>query len=264
MDSNSPDIAGIIRNAAAANGVDPTYLLATARAESGLNPNAAAGTSSAQGLFQFTGPTWKQYGGGASPTDPAASADAAARLTNDNSAALSAAGIAPTPGSLYLSHFAGAPTAIKVMQASDPNTPAASVLGSAAVKANPFLAGMSIGDLRNWSANKVAAAATPQPQAPPAVAAMPQGTPPPVPATPPAAVPPQASASPTPQSLGLLNNPNAMLAMAKQVAPGLMGGQQPQAPPPIQPMQIQQGTPAAQAMRQRLLASILQPQQPQQ
>lgn len=47
-----------IRQAAARSGVDFSYLYNQARVESGLNPNARAGSSSATGLFQFVDQTW--------------------------------------------------------------------------------------------------------------------------------------------------------------------------------------------------------------
>jgi hypothetical protein len=43
-----PAVAGAIRSAATATGTSFDYLLATAKVESGLNPNASARTSSAQ------------------------------------------------------------------------------------------------------------------------------------------------------------------------------------------------------------------------
>ena len=56
--SSSGDVRGAIARAAAATGTDFTYLLAQARLESGLDPSARATTSSAAGLYQFTGSTW--------------------------------------------------------------------------------------------------------------------------------------------------------------------------------------------------------------
>src|SRR5262249_20424979 len=47
-----------IRGAATATGSSFEYLLATAQAESGLNPQAASSTSSARGLYQFVDQTW--------------------------------------------------------------------------------------------------------------------------------------------------------------------------------------------------------------
>ena len=51
-------VAGAIRQASAATGTSFNYLLATARVESGLNPQAGASTSSARGLLQFIEQTW--------------------------------------------------------------------------------------------------------------------------------------------------------------------------------------------------------------
>lgn len=164
-------ITDIIRERALANGVDPSVLLRMAQIESGLNPNAAASGSSAKGLLQFTDGTWKSYGGSADPYDPTANADAGARLLRDNAAALRSAGIEPNPGSLYLAHFAGLGGAQKLLSA-DPAAPAGSVLGDAAVRANPFLAKMTVGDVRNWAAGKMGGEAPASPAAPsgPAVA----------------------------------------------------------------------------------------------
>lgn len=61
-------------------------LAAMGMVESGGNPNALS-SKGAKGLFQFTDETWKKYGDpGTSPYDPAASARAAIRYTNDLSA----------------------------------------------------------------------------------------------------------------------------------------------------------------------------------
>ncbi|HCH95135.1 MAG TPA: lytic transglycosylase, partial [Erythrobacter sp.] len=47
-----------IARAATRTGVDFDYLLAQAKLESGLDPSAKAGTSSATGLYQFIDSTW--------------------------------------------------------------------------------------------------------------------------------------------------------------------------------------------------------------
>jgi hypothetical protein len=154
------DVSQIIQDAATANGVDPAVLARIAQVESGGDPNAAAGSSSAKGLFQFTNPTWSQYGNGANPLDPAANADAGARLTRDNATGLSTAGIEASPGNIYLAHFSGLGGAKKVLSA-DPTAPVASVLGDDAVAANPFLKNMTVADLKNWSDRKMSGAAAP-------------------------------------------------------------------------------------------------------
>ena len=153
-----------IAGAARATGVDFSYLLGQARLESSLNPNAKAGTSSAAGLYQFTGGTWlatlERHGaehglGWASNAisggrvrdpamrqqimalryDPAASALMAGELANDNSAHLTAVlGRAPDPAELYLAHFLGAEGAGKFLTAlsADPSQSAAALFPAAA------------------------------------------------------------------------------------------------------------------------------------
>jgi hypothetical protein len=150
---------GAIAQAAAATGVDFDYLLAQARLESGLNPQARATTSSATGLYQFLGGTWldtlrkhgAEHGLGwaaaaaADPArraevmalryDPQASALMAAELASDNRAALSTSlGREPDASELYLAHFLGPQGASQLIAAlgNDPTQSAAALLPSAA------------------------------------------------------------------------------------------------------------------------------------
>ena len=58
VSGNQPPASGAIRQAARVTGTDFQYLLATAQVEFDFNPNAAAPTSSARGLFQFIEQTW--------------------------------------------------------------------------------------------------------------------------------------------------------------------------------------------------------------
>ncbi len=156
-------ISGAIKTAAAATGVDFTFLFQQAKVESGLNAQAKAGTSSASGLFQFTKDTWLKVveqhgdamglsseasalrGGVTSAADrqkildlrnnPEISARLAAHYAIDNAKALQAQGHKVTgPTDLYLAHFLGSGGAAKFLAGmkQNPNAPAADILPSAA------------------------------------------------------------------------------------------------------------------------------------
>ena len=58
IESVRGDVRSAIGAAAQKTGVDFSYLLAQAKSESGLNPNAKAGNSSATGLYQFLDQSW--------------------------------------------------------------------------------------------------------------------------------------------------------------------------------------------------------------
>ncbi len=146
-------VRGAIARAAQATGVDFTYLLAQARLESNLDPQARATASSAAGLYQFTRGTWgtmlARHGAalgldataGATARsmalryDPNAAAMMAAELAGDNTAALTTVlGRAPTAGELYLAHFLGAAGATRLLGAlaTNPDQSAAALLPRAA------------------------------------------------------------------------------------------------------------------------------------
>jgi hypothetical protein len=155
--------------------------------ESGGNPNATNPNSSASGLGQFINSTWISTIRAARPdiaegksdsellalkTDPQLSREMTEAYANQNQALLTKNGLPVTPGNTYLAHFAGPGGAVKVLQA-DPNAPVESVLGAAAVQANPFLRGMTVQGLQAWADKKMGGSAAqpqPAPQAPAAAA----------------------------------------------------------------------------------------------
>lgn len=150
--STAPDsgLSDAITKVASARGVDPAYMTRLAMVESGGNPNATTSLSSAKGPFQFIDSTAQHYGL-TNPTDTAASADAAARLTLDNKAALTQAlGREPTPGELYLAHQQGAAGAAKIL--ANPDAPIESVIGTRAAANNGAVPGMTAGQFANkWT-----------------------------------------------------------------------------------------------------------------
>ena len=154
-------VTAAIARAASATGVDFQYLLAQARLESGLDPQARARNSSASGLYQFTRSTWLTTLGrhgveaGLDPAalsaaasdpsaraqllamrqDPALSALMAGDLANDNRAFLSGQlGREPDNAELYLAHFLGPDGASQFLSAlsTNPSQSAAALLPRAA------------------------------------------------------------------------------------------------------------------------------------
>lgn len=164
IQSGTPDVRAAIASASRRTGVDFDYLLAQARIESSLNPEARARTSSASGLYQFTSGTWletlERHGaehglgwaqaaisGGrvADPAmraqimalrnDPQASSLMAAELAGDNRDFLAARlGREPDSAELYLAHFLGSGGAGQLLSAiqSDPGQSAPALLPAAA------------------------------------------------------------------------------------------------------------------------------------
>lgn len=163
-----------IKTASARTGVDFAYLLGTAAKESGLDPQAAAKTSSARGAFQFIEQTWlgmvKEFGASegqgrlasaietrngvhfvrdpaardavlALREDPSFSSVMAGHLTKLNAAQIAAeTGQQPGSGDLYAAHVLGAKGASELLKAvaSKPTQPAAALFPQAA-KANAAL-----------------------------------------------------------------------------------------------------------------------------
>jgi len=199
------DPRAAIARAARATGIDFSYLLAQARLESGLNPDARAATSSAAGLYQFTSGTWlrtlDRHGAahgmgwaeaaisGGRVSDPAlretimglrhdvdASALMAAELASDNRDGLrTQLGREPDAAELYLAHFLGLGGAGSFLSAlaADPGQSAVALLPKAAAANRPiFYAGgapRSVGEVMDLLRGKMANAmeATGLPAGPP-------------------------------------------------------------------------------------------------
>jgi len=168
-------VEAAIKRASSATGVDFGFLMGADKRESGYNPGAKAGTSSAAGLFQFTEQTWlatlKQSGakygyaryadlinqgsdgkyrvanGEARKVvldlrfDPHAASMMAGELTNGNASYLRGrGGRNPTSGELYAAHFLGPQGSARLIQAvnSQPQASAAAIFPDAA-RANPSI-----------------------------------------------------------------------------------------------------------------------------
>ena len=73
-------------------------------------------------------------------------------------------GLPITPGSLYLAYFAGSAGAVALLSGAE-NADAASVMAAAdataratrekLINANPFLKGLTVGDIRRWADRKM-------------------------------------------------------------------------------------------------------------
>lgn len=160
IDTTRSRVTGAIKSAAETTGTSFEYLLSAAKMESNFNPQAAASTSSAKGLFQFIDQTWlgtvKEAGNAlgygkyadaisksesgsysvADPAakeeilklrdDPAAASAMAGVLTQSNSFKLTGAiGRRPTDAELYMAHFMGVGGATKLITSAE-NNPTAS------------------------------------------------------------------------------------------------------------------------------------------
>ncbi len=145
------DIVDLIREGASRFGVSPTTMLAIAKRESGLNPNAKNPASSAGGLMQFIDGTWAKtvakYGNAvglgpdASRYDPKAAAFMGAALAAENREVIKAlVGRDASEGELYAAHFLGGKGAVNMILAAErtPDAPAAALFPAAAV-ANPSI-----------------------------------------------------------------------------------------------------------------------------
>lgn len=151
------------------------------RVESNGDANAKNPLSSATGAGQFLDGTWLDMIRAYRPDlsnrqdteilalryDPDISREMVARFAEENAAMLIRRCLPVTPGTLYLSHFAGGGGAAAVLSAPD-HADAATTMAEAdstgrttrqmIVTANPFLMRFTVADLRRWAERKMAPA----------------------------------------------------------------------------------------------------------
>ena len=147
-------------------------------AESNGDPNAKNKGSSATGTAQFIDETWLYMIRAHRPDlaqmsnkkalelrrDPEVAREITMRLLERNATMLRRRELPVTPGTLYLSHFAGGAGAVALLLAADAED-AASVMARAdvtgqtkrqkLVKANPFLSSLTVADIKNWADKKM-------------------------------------------------------------------------------------------------------------
>lgn len=136
--------------------------------ESSGDPFAKNPRSSAKGSGQFLSETWLEMINRYRPdlaqgrsreeilqmrNDPNLSRDMTQAYADQNSAFLRSKGIDPTPGNTYLAHFLGAGGASAVH--ANPGETVLALLGPEAVRANPFLRGMTGQDVIDWAGRKM-------------------------------------------------------------------------------------------------------------
>ena len=134
----------MMTQAEAAYGLPSGFFSGAVPLESGGRPNAR-NPSGAMGLMQNMPSTWAQYARpGQNPYNPADSVDVAARLAADNMKVMTRAfGRPPTAAELYLAHQQGAGGAVSLL--SNPNAPAASIIGAKALIQNGGTPNMTAG-----------------------------------------------------------------------------------------------------------------------
>jgi hypothetical protein len=172
---------GDIAKAILGAGGDPYDAWVAGREGVGTNPASGAG-----GYGQFLPSTWQGFVKAnpdlfkgmtpeqvlAARSDPTMAAKGMAWLRQQNSETLSAAGVPVTGQTLGISHYLGAGATSKLWSAPD-SDPVSKYVSEAAVKANPELGSMTVGQMKqryasapNPGGGTTTATATPAPQAP--------------------------------------------------------------------------------------------------
>lgn len=142
--------AGVLPNGWTSGGDFGRFIDKLTGVESGGDPNAKNGNSSATGLGQFIRSTWLEFLHEMVPeatrgrsesellalrNDPGLSRQATEWYARKNAAGLEMGGFSPTDANLYLSHFLGLSGALKTLR-SDANTPIRDIVGEDAYNAN--------------------------------------------------------------------------------------------------------------------------------
>lgn len=171
-DQASPAVKAAIIDASNRYGVDVVVMAQFAAKESSFNPNAKAPTSSATGLFQFITGTWNGLvnqgkiaglppGSPDKRLDPQFNAAGGAVFLRDNAKIIGSNDV----GDLYLAHFLGPSTAVKVINSDDRSGGKElllTTLGPTATmkiaSANPTIVkpNTTVGELRAWAAVEMA------------------------------------------------------------------------------------------------------------
>jgi hypothetical protein len=149
------------------------------RAESNGNAQAKNNRSSATGAAQIIDQTWLEMiqkhkqeitvGRSRSEVlelrgDPMLTREIVRRMVEGNVRTLKKRGLPVNPGTLYLAHFAGSAGAVALLTSADHLDAAATMAAADAsgklsreqlVKANPFLATFTVGDLKSWATRKM-------------------------------------------------------------------------------------------------------------
>jgi hypothetical protein len=153
----------------------PTVVERIIQAESNGCANTKNKRSTATGAGQFLDETWLRLIRAHRPElarrserevlelrrDPQLAREITARLAQQNAARLRQRGFSVTPGTLYLSHFAGSAGAVAILSAPE-SADAASIMASADAtgritreKIVPFLQQFTVADLKSWADRKM-------------------------------------------------------------------------------------------------------------
>jgi hypothetical protein len=157
--------AGIVISSFEQAGLSPETGLAFAHIESSLDPEAKAGSTSAEGLFQFIDKTWNhmvstygdKYGintSNARKTDPRQNSLMAVEYLKENALSLEKRGFKATDYNLYAAHFLGASGAGKFLTAlkAAPKKKISEVVGQKSVDSNPGVFRVKVG--QKWGREK--------------------------------------------------------------------------------------------------------------